>query len=258
MTVFQLVCLIFLPIAYVVQARNDRETLTLAPLIFLAAWLGEASSIYLYGFYAYPDHWWWRVGGVPLLIPVIWPIVVLSGRNVIRALWPDAKGGLPLLVGLLVFIDAAMVEVVAVRCGLWGWTEPGYLDVPLIGVVGWAFFGFAAALIIENTRGWQRLLLLVGAPALLHVLLVGSWWALFRWVGRGDWFVLFVLIILAAVFVVLRRRPRRIPLAVAGVRMIAAGIFIGLLIFVEPTAWRVWLHIGLTSIPYALATQYHK
>jgi len=253
---FQLVCLIFLPIAYAVQVRNDYETLALAPLIFLSAWAGEASSIHLYGFYGYADGWWPRVGGVPLLVAAIWPMVILSGRDVIRALWPEAKGALPLLVGALVFIDAAMVEVVAVRCGLWSWTEPGYLGVPLIGVIGWALFGFAATLIIENTRGRQRWLLLLGAPALLHMLLVGSWWTLFRWVGRGDWFALFVAIILLATFVALRRRPYQMPLNVASVRMIAGGIFVGLLLFAEPTAGRLWLHVGLTSIPYALATRF--
>ena len=92
LVVFQLVCLVLLPVAYVNQVRLNRETLRLAPLIFIASWIGEATSVYFYGFYSYSEQWWWRVADVPLLVPVIWPLVILSAREVVRALWPNLSG----------------------------------------------------------------------------------------------------------------------------------------------------------------------
>lgn len=259
MVLFQIVCLIFLPIAYVVMARVDPETWRLTPPIFVAAWIGEASSVAVYGFYSYSEAWWFRVGGVPLLVPLIWPMVILSGRAVIRRLWPRLESAAPLAVGAIVFFDAAMVEVVAVRCGLWAWTEPGYLGVPLIGVVGWAIFAFAVTLLLRELAGRGRWLLVLGAPALLHLLLYVSWWLYFRWFWRGDWFGLFAAVaaVLTLLALVVRRRGR-MEMNLAGVRLIAGGIFIALLAATHPGAVRVWLHVLLTSIPYALITDFQR
>lgn len=258
MVLFQLVCLIFLPLAYAVQIRLNRETIVLAPMIFIASWIGEATSVHFYEFYIYPEHWWFRVAGVPLMVPVIWPLVILSGREVVRALWPGNPRREALLVGAMVFIDAALIEVVAVNCGLWHWTQPGYLNVPLIGVLGWAFFGYTVALLLNRWEGPKRWWVIVAAPVILHLMLVSSWWVLFRWVLRGNWFWLFVAVLAVFTLAVLAvRNIHRMSMRIAGVRLIAAGIFIGLLLFAEPTAWRVWLHVGLTSIPYALATEFY-
>jgi hypothetical protein len=259
LVLFQIICLIFLPIAYVSMARVDPETWWLTPPIFLAAWIGEASSVAFYGFYHYSDAWWFKVAGVPLLVPLIWPMVILSGRAVLRRLWPGLQSAEPLAVGAIVFFDAAMVEVVAVQCGLWTWTEPGYLGVPLIGVVGWALFAFAVALVLRETSGRGRWLLIPSAPALLHLLLFISWWLCFRWFWRGDWFVLFVAYaaVLTLIALVVRRRGR-MALDLAGVRMIAGGIFVVLLVAANLGAGRVWLHVLLTSIPYALITDFQR
>jgi hypothetical protein len=257
MTFFQIICLLFLPLAYWQLQRVDPEFRRLAPPIFVAAWIGEASSIAFYGFYHYSDAWWLRFGGVPLLVALIWPPVIVSGRAVVRALWPKLGGLEPLAVGAIVFFDAAMVEVIAVRCGLWGWAERGYLGVPLIGAAGWAFFAFAVVLIAQHTAGAARWWLVIGAPALLHVLLIGSWWIFFRWFWRGDWFGLFLLVVAALTALAWRRRAaRRMSLAVARPRLVAAGLFLLLLLFSAPASGRVWLHVLLTSIPYALVTDF--
>jgi hypothetical protein len=259
MTVFQLVCLALLPLGYGLLQRVDRDFLRTAPWIFVAAWLGEASAIWFYGFYRYSDAWWWKVGGVPLLIPLIWPPIILSGRAVIRALWPNLGSREPWAVGAIVFFDAAMIEAIAVRCGLWSWAEPGYLGVPLIGVVGWGVFAAAVAHLERPGTCARRRWEILAAPVPLHLGLLLSWWLFLRWVWRGDWFILFLLIVVAFTVVAWRvRGARRMGMDIASVRLLAAGIFVLLLVFAHPGAGRVWLHIALTSIPYALATDFHK
>lgn len=259
MVFFQLVCLVLLPLAYWVQARLNPETMKAAPIIFLAAWLGEATSVHFYGFYSYSPDWWFRVAGVPLLVPVIWPLVILSSREVVRSLWPNLVRYDPLLVGAFVFVDASLIEVVAVRCGLWAWTESGYLGVPLIGVLGWAYFAAAVTWLLQSLKGRRRWWILATAPAVLHVLLVSSWWVVFRWIWRGDWFVQFVVVVALLTLAAWRVRDRRrMSMRVAWVRLLAAGVFVGLLLFAAPTAGRVWLHVLLVSIPYATATDFHK
>jgi hypothetical protein len=99
-------------------------------------------------------------------------------------------------------------------------------------------FGFAATLIIENTRGDSG-----GFCCSAHRRCCTCCWSVrggrcFGGSGRGDWFALFVAIILLRLRAALRRRPYHMPLNVASVRMIAGGIFVGLL-FAEPTAGRV-------------------
>lgn len=259
MATFQLVCLVFLPLAYYWLYRIDREVLTLAPVIFLAAWLGEASSVAFYGFYHYDAAWWLRAAEVPLLVPLIWPPVILSARAVVRSLWPEARRSLPLLVGVVVFFDAAMVEVLSVGCGLWWWTRPGYLGVPLIGVVGWAVFAAYVTWLVQMFRGVSRWAIVALAPLLLHPTLVALWRLFFKWNFTGDWFGLFVAVVVALTVVALVvRRRHRLTFVEARPRLVAAGIFICLLVFAEPLAPRLWLHVALTSIPYALVTDFQS
>ena len=45
------------------------------------------------------------------------------------------------------------LEVVAVRAGLWQWSERGITGVPLIGIFGWAYFALGAAWGLERLAG---------------------------------------------------------------------------------------------------------
>ena len=47
----------------------------------VAGYLGEQSCISLYHFYRYSSLWTLRVIDVPLLVPLIWPLVVMSARD---------------------------------------------------------------------------------------------------------------------------------------------------------------------------------
>ncbi|HVY63172.1 MAG TPA: carotenoid biosynthesis protein, partial [Planctomycetota bacterium] len=189
---FQIGCVLVLAIAYAFHLR-DRATRArrAAEVALLAAsgWLGEQSCISLYRFYAYAPGWAARAGDVPALVPLIWPLVVLSARDVARAMWPEMRvARRAAVVGALVVLDASLMEVVAVAAGLWRWAEPGYLDVPVIGILGWGAFAVGASLALDVAERGPRWLLALPAIALpvTHAILLALWWGALRWVGRGD------------------------------------------------------------------------
>ena len=154
---FEIACVAIVVVTLVSLARRQGawEVLAAYVSLALAGWVAEESCILAYRFYAYSDVWSVRVHLVPLLVPLIWPLVILSGRDFVQAVWPD-KGWLGhLLVGLIVAFDASLVEVVAVRAGLWSWAEPGHLGVPVIGMLGWGYFAVGASAALSMPVKWR-------------------------------------------------------------------------------------------------------
>jgi hypothetical protein len=228
--------------------------------IAAAAWLGEESCIRLYGFYGYAPGWWPVLSRAPVLVVAIWPMVVQSARAVVDELWKgESRVTRAALVGLVVLVDASLMEVVAVANGLWSWSEPGYLGVPLIGILGWAFFAAPLAFLLGDARdgvGLARALASgVGAVAATHALLLGAWWGLLRWVGRGDLgpgaLVGFAPVALAFLALVWRSRRRLHPTTVAA-RVAAASVFFALAVGRAPLA--VVAHLVLVAVPYVVAS----
>src|SRR5262245_2930301 len=84
-----LVELISIPIlvAFVLtQPQAQRRTVLFqALLIGASAVIGEESVIALYHHYEYSPVWSIKVFHVPVMVGCIWPAVVLSGRDVVRA-----------------------------------------------------------------------------------------------------------------------------------------------------------------------------
>lgn len=241
MTGFELACLPIVTLYVVTRARLDPAPAQLVfrlALLAAAAWLGEASCIALYGFYAYePSAWSLWLGPVPLFIPLIWPSVVVSAHDVARHVAPKHT---TLVASALVLADASLMEPVAVRAGLWRWSEPGLFEVPLIGIAGWSYFALASLgllALLEKHRApaLAALSVLVLAPALTHGLLLATWWGLFRWV-QGTVPPLAALIPLAALSLALavtvwRERLRFVmPPALLWVRVPAALFFFALLV----------------------------
>lgn len=161
-------------------------------LIGCGAFLAEESCIRLYSFYDYSDDWWVKVGHVPLLVLMIWPVVIHSAHALARQLLSPpsrpADGVLRVAIaaGLLVLTDAALIEPVSVYAGLWHWNEPGLFGVPPIGVIGWGLF----AAICAGTFGWadkrSRVWDITVIPATLlgtHLLLLLVWWGGLRYVS---------------------------------------------------------------------------
>ena len=155
-TLFQLACIAVLAFAYGLLTwqtpRGERGHLWMLVLLIAAgAWLGEETSILRYRFYGYPDSWWLKLDEVPFLVVAIWPLVVLTADQVIRALWPGlSRITHAAAIAAMVFVDASLVETVAVAADLWWWVEGGYLGAPLIGLVGWAAYAFSIALFLPG------------------------------------------------------------------------------------------------------------
>ena len=258
---FELACvaIVVLALAALARVRPWRELLADYAALAVAGWIGEETCVAWYRFYGYAPAWHGHVDHVPVLIPLIWPLVIMSARAVVAAVAPGLGWRRPLLVGALVVFDASLVEVIAVRARLWAWAEPGHLDVPLLGILGWGFFAAAADGAL-GARSRLRHLGLLPALALTHLLIIAAWWGCFRWVLRGalgdasliGLGVLSALALLAAGAV--RRRGRALPLDVALPRMVAATLFLITLAVVGPGDGRLWLHTALVAAPYLLVT----
>lgn len=265
--IFELLCVVIVVATLALMARRQplSELLPAYGALAVAGWIGEASCVEWYRHYEYHAPWHARVIAVPLLVPLIWPLVILSARDVVSALWPAARWARPLLVGGLVVFDASLVEVVAVRAGLWRWSEPGYLGVPLIGILGWGYFAAVAeAVLVARQRRPAGLLpaLVVLAPFGAHAIIQATWWGAFRWGARGDLgsrasIAVALGGVAAAIVAVARRRAGHvIPLAVAIPRMVAAALFLALLVVTAPDSAALWLHVAAVGVPYLVATDW--
>ncbi len=224
--------------------------------IVAAAWLGEESCIRLYAFYSYSGDWWLFLSHLPVLIVAIWPLIVQSARSVVKELWPDARHQF-LLVALVVLVDASLMESIAVANGLWSWVEPGYLGVPLIGILGWVFFAAPAALALESRSLGRAIAGCFAAVLATHALLLATWWGILRWFLRGDLgasavlgFAPIALVMLALVW---RSRRALRPTTVLA-RVAAASIFIALLVLRSSKDVPLMAHTSLVAAPYLLAS----
>lgn len=259
--VFELACVIVVLFALWASARRRpatelfRDYLALA----IAAWIGEETCVAIYGYYHYASGWHARLHHVPALVPLIWPLVVLSARDVASSVWPQVTHLRPLLVGAIVAFDASLVEVVAVRAGLWSWAEPGHLGVPIIGMLGWGYFAIGADLALSQPRS-PRLLAILACPLTAHALIQLTWWGFFRWTLRRDLgsSSLVTIVALSALVVTMviaaRRRGGAIPPSVALPRIIAASLFFALLATTAPGEAPLWIHTAAVAIPYLTAT----
>ena len=184
----EIACALVLALYAATHARAPRW-LGEAGLLAIAGWLGEVTCIRAYGFYQYdPSAWRARLDVMPLVVALIWPAVILSAREIARRLLGERARPhtLAALTGALVLFDAALIEPIAVRAGLWSWNEPGLFGVPIIGLLGWGYFAMAATWVLERWPGRASIALVLVAPLAAHVLLVASWWSALRWVLRGD------------------------------------------------------------------------
>lgn len=219
MWVFEL-AVIFLAVVYILSQTgwpNDKRQIMLLLLISVAAWLAEESSIRLYHFYAYHPQWRLFISRIPLVVLVVWAAVVHSAWDLSSQLCRNHGKRIPLVTGAIVLADAALIEVVAVRSGLWAWTTPGVFQVPLIGILGWAFFAFFCAWLLQRAgKDYPKILFLL-MPVLpvvaTHILLLATWWGVLRWrsgavhplfAAAAAWTVSLIL-----VFMIFKKRPGR-------------------------------------------------
>jgi hypothetical protein len=225
-------------------ARDRREVIARMSLLTLAAWLAEDSVIRAYGFYQYDRGTWTLfVDRVPLLVALIWPVVIDSAHTL-------AQGRLR-AVFVIVLADAALIEPIAVRSGLWNWNEPGLFGVPIIGMLGWALFAVAASAMIS-----RRVMPLV-APLATHLMLLASWWGLLRWlpaeVPPAGALVIVVAASLTAIGLLLLS-PVRVSMQDVLLRAPGAAFFFALLVARPDALLAVWA-IALAA-PYLVLLRY--
>lgn len=235
MIAIELVCLVIVGTWLVVRARSDARPaafLVRFALIMFASWLAENSVIHAYAFYAYSPRWTVFVDRVPLLVITIWPFVIHSAWDLARHLTARSER-VPVVAALLVLADASLIEPIAVRAGLWWWTEPGLFAVPPIGIVGWALFAWACILVLER-RKLARAWVVAIAPALIHPLLLVLWWSAFRWLNAtvAPWPVVALAVALSLLLAFAAHRRgvgARIPSVELLLRVPAAAFFFVLL-----------------------------
>jgi len=259
---FQLVCLPVLLFAYALRIAGGprRERALEIVALVVAGTLAEQTNITLYGFYTYDAAWALRVGDVPLLVPLIWPMVVLSAREIVGALAPSwSPGARSLVVGLVVTLDASLMEVVAVGSRYWTWSEPGYLGIPPIGILGWGFFAAASSWWLDRRARFGLLLLPLVAGLATHALLLAAWWGLLRHVARGELppaFQLVPALLALGVAVFAWRAPGVAARTTLVARVPAAILFVVLLAsaaYDRDTTSRV-VHVALVAIPYVVVS----
>lgn len=155
-------------------------------LLAIAGAISEDTLIRAYGYYGYSTSWSIAIDRVPLVVVLVWPVVVDSAAVLARAIVGERATALrtAALSSTIVLGDAALIEPVAVRAGLWRWTEPGVFGVPLVGIAGWAIFALVATLLLEQMRASVRAAILVIAPIATHAAILASWWTLFRFTEK--------------------------------------------------------------------------
>ena len=267
---FQTLCfpVMFVAYAFSVATAQDRAR-RVVEIVALAAsaWIGEHTVIEAYLFYFYDDGWWLKLGHVPLLVALIWPMVVLSARDCVTHLFaPASRLKKALMVAGIVIFDASIMEVIAVEAGYWTWFEAGYLHVPLMGIVGWGCFGFIACLWLDALERGDRIAAHGLTPVITvlgtHALLLALWWGALRWVLRGDLGpnALVGFGVIAVLFGIAVWRARKLglgvlPHTVTAPRVMATSVFVALLMSL-PDASSQWVHLGAAAVPYLIALRW--
>jgi hypothetical protein len=226
-----------------------------AAAIAVAGYLAEDLCIRAFGFYAYNPGWSLTLDRMPFLVALIWPFVILSARDVAMALAPNRSP--VVLATTLVMFDASLIEPVAVRAGLWTWSESALWGVPLVGIWGWGVFAAVVLTLLERQRVvWVPLL----APPLSNALLVVSWWAAFRWGPRDELPYAEKLLLSATAAAVLlayaRRRRGVAGLFVMGPRAVAAALFFALVALYGDGM--LWAYVIPFGAPYLWLTAWRR
>lgn len=268
---FEIACILVVVFTLAIMARRTpwRDLLTDYGALAVAGWIGEETCVRFYGYYHYATHWHARLDAVPILVPLIWPLVILSAREVAASVWPTITKLRPLVVLAVVAFDASLVEVIAVRAGFWSWVDQGHLGVPIIGILGWGYFAIGADWALsptssspERSRIKRFLQAVIVAPLVTHAVIQLTWWGFFRWAQRkplGDvslWGLGLVSLGVLALVIRARRLGAGIPMSVALPRMIAASLFFALLVTTAPTDGPLWMHTAAIAIPYLAASQF--
>ncbi len=129
-------------LSIVQSAWGTRETLRVAAIVIPLSWLieriGSTTGI-PFGSYHYTETLAPLLGGVPLIIPLAWLMMLPAAWAVAAAITGTHRGWKFVVVAALaftawdLFLDPQMVA-----WGYWVWAEPGgYFGIPWINYAGW-------------------------------------------------------------------------------------------------------------------------
>lgn len=185
LTALGLVCIYILH--WVSREKNPASFLIKFAAIAAASWLAEETAIRAYRFYQYAPEWRLFIGHVPIPIILVWPVVIHSGWELASLLTNRNRRYAHLVAALIIWIDASLIETIAVRSGLWTWNSPGLMGVPLIGIFGWTYFSLLSIPVLTFTAKRKRdiaklALLTLFIACGTHALLVTTWRFVFRWI----------------------------------------------------------------------------
>lgn len=143
-------------------AKKTAVVLVTVPVI---AWLSEFvghNTGFPFGAYYYTERLQPQVGGVPILVPLAWLMMlppawamaslILRGR---QRRWVFAAVSALVFTAWDLFLDPQMVA-----WDLWRWTEPGtftYFGIPWINFAGWLLVSFVMTMVVSLVVGINRL-----------------------------------------------------------------------------------------------------
>ncbi|GAB4411919.1 MAG: carotenoid biosynthesis protein [Anaerolineae bacterium] len=143
-----------LVLTFLIPAWGWRVTLRTALLVMGLAWLIEftgSTTGYPFGAYHYTDLMQPQIGGVPLLIPLAWLMMLPPAWAVARRIaGPHSRLAFIAWSALTMTAWDLFLDPQMVAWGLWSWAQPGgYFDIPWINFLGWLL---ASALITAVVR----------------------------------------------------------------------------------------------------------
>lgn len=180
---------VYLALRWADEVDRGRFVLRLAS-VAVGAWVIEDLAIGWYGLHSYDSHWTYFIGRVPLLAVVAWPFLVHSAWDVSRHLLKRERETrlVPLLGGLVVLLDVAVLVPVGTEAGLLSFSEPGLFGMPPIALLTAAMFGGACIAVWEyNERKqspmWHDAGMIALTVVATHVAALLAWWILLRWIS---------------------------------------------------------------------------
>ncbi len=254
------------------RARLEARPIVLFRRLFfisLATFAAEDIGLHLYQFQHYSENGWLLLDRVPLLVVLIAPLLVQSSRDMATCLWSGRDRPTAIRVALtasaLIFAEATLIESVAVKSGLWHWTQPGVFEIPLIRILGIAAFTGIVVYLLERAkwrhRPWEETFVLA-APIAIHLVLAVAWWGLLRWITApipnvvAPVFAWICSIALTALSL-RQQTARRVPPALLWIRAPSA-LFMALLLALHARQSASLVAYALAFVPPYLSILCHK
>lgn len=137
-----------------------RVVLIVVWLTFLAEYIGSHTG-WPFGSYSYTDRLQPQLGGVPLLIPIAW-LMMLPCAWAIAQPWRASRWQFALVSTIALTAWDLLLDPQMVAWELWVWHDPGgYFGIPWQNYGGWLLTGFIVTWIIQPKPAPTRPLLLI-------------------------------------------------------------------------------------------------